>query len=89
MHFNAIVSDQELAGKLLVLARFAREIIPLARVGCLKTINPTETYLPAFTRGCVAGGGTRSIMCSYNSVRSQATCRRLPSAPNRADPPRL
>jgi beta-glucosidase-like glycosyl hydrolase len=38
-HFNAIVSDQELA----------------------------ETYLPAFTRGCVAGGGTRSIMCSYNA----------------------
>ena len=30
VHFNAIVSDQELAGKLLVLARFAREIFPLA-----------------------------------------------------------
>ena len=39
VHFNAIVSDQELA----------------------------ETYLPAFTRGCVQGGGTRSIMCSCTS----------------------
>ena len=27
----------------------------------------SETYLPAFTRGCVQGGGTRSIMCSYVS----------------------
>eukprot|EP01052_Picozoa_sp_SAG31_P034754 SAG31_NODE_4103_length_3579_cov_2.836494_2_plen_121_part_00 len=41
VHFNAIVTDQELA----------------------------ETYLPAFTKGCVAGGRSRSIMCSYNAVR--------------------
>jgi beta-glucosidase-like glycosyl hydrolase len=62
-HFNAIVSDQELA----------------------------ETYLPAFTRGCVAGGGTRSIMCSYNAgvkVRGPLSlC--LPACPDPAGRDRL
>ena len=45
VHFNAIVSDQELA----------------------------ETYLPAFTKGCVEGGRTRSIMCTH--------LRQIPSVP--------
>ena len=43
VHFNAIVSDQELAGKLLVLARFAREIFPLA----VSEEHQTHRDLPA------------------------------------------